>query len=198
MLQVVSPAQVCWLRQTHNRTPVYILRIEMKLTVSVRAYASLVLILCLLAAPVAVLAKKGEKNYKRGLEQERAMQWERAAQEFALAVAANPSDIEYQLHYRRAIFNASQRFMEQGRTLAEQGDFTGAYNAYRQAVRYDPINELAASEMERMLRLQREKEGLDPTNANGTNGGANRPTGTPGNGTPPGAPARPPPRPAGT
>jgi general secretion pathway protein D len=153
----------------------------MKLTVSVRAYASLVLILCLLAAPAAVLAKKGEKNYRRGLEQERAMQWERAAQEFALAVAANPSDIEYQLHYRRAIFNASQRFMEQGRTLAEQGDFAGAYNAYRQAVGYDPINELAVSEMERMLRLQREKEGRDPTGANGN--GANRLNGTPSTGS---------------
>jgi general secretion pathway protein D len=153
----------------------------MKLTASVRACASLVLILCLLAAPAAVLAKKGEKNYKRGLEQERAMQWERAAQEFALAVAASPSDIEYQLHYRRAIFNASQRFMEQGRTLAEQGDFTGAYNAYRQAVGYDPINELAASEMERMMRLQREKEGRDPANMNGN--GANRLNGTPSTGS---------------
>ena len=157
----------------------------MKLTVSVRGFASLLMILCLLAAPVAVLAKKGEKNYRRGIEQEKAMQWERAAQEFALAVAANPSDIEYQLHYRRAIFNASQRFMEQGRTLAEQGDFAGAYNAYRQAMGYDPINELAASEMERMLRLQREKEGRDPI-VNGTNGGTNgapnRSNGTPSTG----------------
>jgi len=156
----------------------------MKLTVSVRAFASLVVIMCLLAAPVAVLAKKGEKNYKRGLEHENAQQWERAAQEFALAVAASPSDIEYQLHYRRAIFNASQRFMEQGRTLAEQGDFTGAYNAFRQAMGYDPVNELAASEMARMLRLQREKEGLSK-NGNGNGGsapGPNRMNGTPGTG----------------
>ncbi|HJR09260.1 MAG TPA: secretin N-terminal domain-containing protein [Pyrinomonadaceae bacterium] len=156
----------------------------MKLTVSVRRFASLVMVLCLLAAPLAVMAKKGEKNYRRGLEHENAQQWERAAQEFALAVAASPSDIEYQLHYRRAIFNASQRFMEQGRTLAEQGDFTGAYNAYRQAMGYDPINELAASEMERMLRLQREKEGRDPNDANGTNGIStpNRLNGTPSTG----------------
>lgn len=156
----------------------------MKFTVSVRGFASLVVMLCLLAAPVSVLAKKGEKNFKRGIEQEKAMQWERAAQEFALAVAANPSDIEYQLHYRRAIFNASQRFMEQGRTLAEQGDFTGAYNAYRQAFGYDPINELAVSEMERMLRLQREKEGRDPNEGtNGIRGGANRSNGTPSTGS---------------
>ena len=130
----------------------------MKHSVHARSLASLVVALCLLAAPVAVLAKKGDKNYKRGLEAEKAKQWEQAAQEFALAVAANPSDMEFQLHYRRSLFNASQKFMEQGRTLSESGDYTGAYNAYRQAYGYDPVNELAQAEMGRMLRLQREKE----------------------------------------
>lgn len=130
----------------------------MKHSVHARSLASLVVALCLLAAPVAVLAKKGDKNYKRGLEAEKAKQWEQAAQEFALAVAANPSDMEFQLHYRRSLFNASQKFMEHGRTLAESGDYTGAYNAFRQAYGYDPVNELAQAEMGRMLRLQREKE----------------------------------------
>src|SRR5918998_3553963 len=137
------------------------MRFEMKHSVHARPFASLLVVLCLLAAPVAVLAKKGEKNFKRGVEHEKAQQWERAAQEFALAVAANPSEMEFQLHYRRALFNASQKFMEQGRTLAEQGDYRGAYNAYRQAYGYDPVNELAVAEMERMLRLQREREGAN-------------------------------------
>ena len=114
---------------------------------------------CLLAAPLAVLAKKGEKNYKQGLKYEAAQQWDKAAQEFTLAVAADPSSTEYQLHYRRAVFNASQSYMQQGRALAEQRDYIGAYNAFRQAYGYDPVNELALSEMERMLRLQREKTG---------------------------------------
>ncbi|MBA3323658.1 MAG: hypothetical protein H0T45_19725 [Pyrinomonadaceae bacterium] len=161
-------------------------------TYAARPLATAMVVLCLLAAPIAVLAKKGEKNYKRGLEHEAAQQWDRAAQEFALAVAASPSDTEYQLHYRRAIFQASQKFMEQGRTLFEQDDYKGAYNAYRQAYGYDPVNELALAEMQRMLRLQREKEGGDddgkpaaatgaqisPTayqpGANGTNGLAAR------------------------
>jgi general secretion pathway protein D len=136
---------------------------------------ALLLAFCLLAAPITAMAKKGEKNYKLGLEAERAQQWEKAAQEFALAVAANPSDTEYQLHYRRAIFNASQVFMQKGRALYEAGDYVGAYNAFRQAYGYDPVNELAASEMRRMLRLQREKEGLpadDEGGTNGTNGSA--------------------------
>lgn len=148
----------------------------MKSFTRTRSCASLLIVVCLLFAPMTVLAKKkGEKSFKRGLEHEMAQQWDKAAQEFALAVAALPSDPEYQLHYRRSIFNASQLFMQKGRALAEQGDYTGAYNAFRQAYGYDQVNELALSEMGRMLRLQREKEGLgdspDP-NLRGTDSGA--------------------------
>ena len=100
------------------------------------------------------------------MELEAAQQWDKAAQEFTLAVAADPSNMEYQLHFRRASFNASQTYMQQGRSLAEQRDFVGAYNAFRQAYGYDPVNELAVSEMERMLRLQGVKEGRNtPTGA---------------------------------
>ena len=132
----------------------------MKSFARARSFVALLLVAFMLAAPLPALAKKGEKNYKRGLQHEQAQQWDKAAQEFALAVAANPSDTEYQLHYRRAVFNASQVYMQQGRALHERGDFIGAYNAFRQAYRLDPVNELAAQEMDRMLRLQREKEGV--------------------------------------
>ncbi|HLM58351.1 MAG TPA: secretin N-terminal domain-containing protein [Pyrinomonadaceae bacterium] len=124
-----------------------------------RPSAALLLAFMLLASPLTALAKKGEKNFKRGIQAEQAQQWEKAAQEFALAVAANPSDTEYQLHYRRAVFNASQVFMTKGRALADQGDYVGAYNAFRTAYGLDPVNDLAVQEMDRVLRLQREKEG---------------------------------------
>jgi general secretion pathway protein D len=115
--------------------------------------------------PAAALGKKGDNNFKKGLEFEKAQQWEQAAQEFTLAVAANPSNVEYQLHYRRAMFNASQSFMTQGRALAERQDYLGGYNAFRQAFAYDPVNQLAVSEMERMLRLQSIKDGGPATPA---------------------------------
>ena len=38
------------------------------------------------------------------------------------------------------VFNASQTYMQQGRALAEQRDYVGAYNAFRQAYGYDPVN----------------------------------------------------------
>jgi general secretion pathway protein D len=140
----------------------------MKLKIQPRMLISFLLTFCLLLLPITAMAKKGDKNFKRGMEHEAAQQWEKAAQEFMLAVAANPADAEYQLHFRRASFNASQSFMQQGRSLAEQRDYVGAYNAFRQAYGYDAVNELAVSEMERMLRLQSVKDGTNGTgNGNG-------------------------------
>ena len=138
-----------------------------------RTLISLILALSLLSMPLTVFAKKGDKNFRRGMDYEKAQQWDKAAQEYTLAVAADPSNMEYQLHFRRASFNASQSYMQQGRSLAERGDYAGAYNAFRQAYGYDSVNELAVSEMERMLRLQAIKDGKAPgsnNNGNGSNG----------------------------
>ncbi|HLM56517.1 MAG TPA: secretin N-terminal domain-containing protein [Pyrinomonadaceae bacterium] len=115
------------------------------------------LLLCFI--PAAALSGKGQKNYKRGVEHEAGQQWEKAAEEFALALAAEPSNPEYQLHYRRAVFNASQVFMQQGAAMLERGDYVGAYNAFRRAHAYDASNQLASSMMERTLSLQLEKSG---------------------------------------
>jgi general secretion pathway protein D len=138
----------------------------MKNNTRARTLISLLLAFSLLALPFTAFAKKGDKNFKRGMDYEKQQQWDKAAQEYTLAVAADPSNMEYQLHFRRASFNASQTYMQQGRSLSERGDFVGAYNAFRQAYGYDPVNELAVSEMERMLRLQAVKEGR--ANPNGT------------------------------
>src|ERR1700694_3767992 len=95
----------------------------MKSINTLRSLASLIVVACLLAVPVGAWGKKGREHYDRGMKYEQAQQWEKAAQEFTLAVAADPSSVEYQLHYRRAVFNASQTFMQQGRALAEQRDY---------------------------------------------------------------------------
>src|SRR5437764_2234215 len=133
-----------------------------------KSIVSLFVLTCLLAVPVSALGKKGKDHFNRGMKYEQAQQWEKAAQEFTLAMAADPSNVDYQLHYRRACFNASQTFMQQGRSLAEQRDYVGAYNAFRQAFGYDPVNQLAVSEMERMLRLQEVKEGKAPATSDNT------------------------------
>ncbi|MEP6920996.1 MAG: secretin N-terminal domain-containing protein [bacterium] len=147
-----------------------------------RICVSLLLTFCFVMLPITAFAKKGDKNFKRGMQFEAAQQWEKAAQEFTLAVASDPANVDYQLHFRRASFNASQAYMQQGRALAEQQDFIGAYNAFRQAYGYDPVNELAVSEMERMLRLQSVKDGTNG-NANGNGNGNGAHAGEPSDGT---------------
>src|SRR5947209_4264438 len=136
----------------------------MKLQPRWHSIVSLVIVACFLAVPLSAVGKpfgkKGKDHFDRGMKYEQAQQWEKAAQEFTLALAADPSNVDFQLHYRRAVFNASQSFMQQGRALAEQRDYVGAYNAFRQAFGYDPVNQLAVSEMERMLRLEQVKQGL--------------------------------------
>jgi general secretion pathway protein D len=140
---------------------------------------SLVVVLCLLAVPMTAFGKKGKDHFNRGIKFEQAQQWEKAAQEFMLAVAADPSNAEFQLHYRRSCFNASQMFMSQGRSLAEQRDYIGAYNAFRQAFGYDPVNQLAVSEMERMLRLQDVKTGMSAPQTSGDTSKTSDNNGTP-------------------
>src|SRR5438874_7380112 len=162
----------------------------MKLKIRWHSLVSLIVVVCLLSTPVFAFGKKGKEHFDRGMKFEQAEQWEKAAQEFTMAVAADPANADYQLHYRRSIFNASQSFMQQGRALAEQRDFVGAYNAFRQAFGYDPVNQLAVSEMERMLRLQEVKQGLIVSNTATANDANAKTDDSLGGGTPAQPPTR--------
>lgn len=108
----------------------------------------------MLAAPLGAFAADGKKHFNNGLKFEENRQWDKAAQEFALAVSEKPSNVEYTLHLQRALVSAAIMLVERGDSLAEKKDFNSAYNAYRQAFSYDPSNELALVKMRRMLEFQ--------------------------------------------
>lgn len=110
-----------------------------------------------LLSPVSVLAYgDGKKFFKEGMRHEAAEEWDKAAEAFAMAVSESPKNPEYRLHLRRALFNASQQYMQKGRQAADAKDYEGAFTAFRKAYAFDPVNELAKSEMARMIRLQEE------------------------------------------
>ena len=118
------------------------------------------LLLFSLFSPVAVLAMgDGKRFFKEGMRAEAEEDWDKAAEQFALAIADNPRNAEYRLHYVRALFNASQMYIRKGNSLAAEKDYEGAYNAYRKSYAYDPTNELAKAEMERVARLYKEANG---------------------------------------
>lgn len=126
---------------------------------------SLLILFCLLSPTAALAFGDGKKHFKAGVKHETAEEWDKAAESYALAVAENPKDAEYKLRLTRALFNASQMYMKKGATQAEMKDYVGAYNFFRKAYAFDSTNELAKSEMNRMVRLQEEVlKGKDPDN----------------------------------
>lgn len=107
-----------------------------------------------LMVPVMALAGDGKKYYKAGLKFEENRQWDKAAEQFALASAEKPSNVEYQLHLQRALVNAAVLLVERADMLADKKDYSAAYNIYRQAFSYDRGNEMALIKMRRMLEAQ--------------------------------------------
>lgn len=104
----------------------------------------------------AAAAPDGKKHFNQGMKHESAEEWDKAVEEFALAVSETPKNPEYRLHLTRSLFNASQMYMKRGSSAANEKDYVGAYAAFRRAYAFDPTNELARSEMDRMVRLQKD------------------------------------------
>lgn len=128
----------------------------MKKSAYIRFVLTFLLVFSMLS-PTAVLAMgDGKKFFKEGMKAEASEDWDKAAEQFALAISENPKNPEYRLHYTRALFNASQMYMRKGNSQANEKDYKGAYDMFRKAYAYDPTNELAKAEMERMARLYKE------------------------------------------
>ena len=87
----------------------------MKQSAYARFSITLFLIITLLS-PTLILAteKEGKKHFSDGMKAEASEKWDNAAEEFALAVVADPKNPEYRLHYQRALFNASQMYVKKG------------------------------------------------------------------------------------
>src|SRR5258705_1985021 len=128
----------------------------MKRSITVRFFVTLLLLLSMLSPVAAAAFVDGKKHFKEGMKHEDSQEWDKAVEEFALAVSDSPKNPEYRLHLTRSLFNASQMFMKKGTTAAKEKDYEAAYLAFRRAYAFDPTNELAQSEMARMVRLQKD------------------------------------------
>jgi general secretion pathway protein D len=133
----------------------------MKKSSTARRSLALTLTICL-SLPSTCFAggKAGKKNFKEGVKYETAEQWDLAAQQYALAVAGEPDNVEYRLRLLRAMQMASLMFTARGDMLEAKNDFAGAYHAYARASTYDPTNETTRIKMARMIEQQKAQAGL--------------------------------------
>lgn len=142
----------------------------MKRSTNVAFFVSILLIFSMLAPTAAFAFGDGKKHFREGMKYEASEEWDRAVEEFALAVTESPKNPEYRLHLTRALFNASQMYIKKGTMAANEKDYAAAYTAFRRAYAFDPTNELAKSEMERMVRLQRDLVESTPDGKKDANG----------------------------
>src|SRR5262245_40683744 len=96
-----------------------------------------------MTVPISAFASDGKKHFKEGMKYELNKQWDKAAEQYALATAESPSNSEYSLFYQRSLVNAAIMMVERGDMFYEQKDYNAAYQTYRKAYSYDPSNELA-------------------------------------------------------
>lgn len=147
----------------------------MKRSNYLRILLSLLLVMAMLSPVSALAFGDGKKHFKVGIKYEAAEDWDKASEEFALAVSENPANPEYKLHLLRALFNASQMYIKKGTLAAKEKDYENAYTYFRKAYAFDPTNELAKSEMERMVRLQKGINEETPADAKDNKDPAGRP-----------------------
>lgn len=90
----------------------------------------------------------GRVNFERGRRYEKAAQWDKASDEFLLALAAQPAKEAYQKHYLQAINNLNAPLWQRGQEAFKQGNFALAYQLWRQAFANNPLDDciLSASE----------------------------------------------------
>jgi general secretion pathway protein D len=113
------------------------------------------MLIWVMCVPVAgAAATNGKKYFKEGIQYAEAKRWDKAAERLALAVAEEPSNIEYQLHLQTALVNAAIMYVALGDRLAAEKDYNAAYRAYQQAYAFDATNVNTQVKMRHMLEAR--------------------------------------------
>jgi general secretion pathway protein D len=113
------------------------------------------MVVWVMCVPIAgAAAANGKKHFKEGIHYAQARRWDKAAERLALAVAEEPSNIEYQLHLQSALVNAAIMYVDLGDRLAAGKDYNAAYRAYQQAYAFDAANVNTLVKMRHMLEAQ--------------------------------------------
>jgi general secretion pathway protein D len=91
--------------------------------------------------------------YKRGERAEATKNFETAMTEFKAALDKDPGNIEFQLKYDQARYNAAFQHFEAGRRAMDQEDYPTAKAEYTRVLEIDPTHVLANQELKRVDAL---------------------------------------------
>jgi general secretion pathway protein D len=130
-----------------------------RLVVKLVAPAALLAVLMTLVLPLAARTRKGDKFAAEGLKFETQKEYDKALEQYELALDTDTSDITYQLLTRRVRFQAGQLHVNAGLKLRNDGKLDEALAEFNRAYTIDPSSTSAEQEIRRTLRMiEREKQ----------------------------------------
>src|SRR5262245_43039922 len=111
-------------------------------------------LLALLAVLAISLAGCGaSKAYKRGLNAEYSKNFDTAMAEYKIALDKDPENIEYQLKYEQARFNAALSHFEAGRRAVDKAEYQTAKAEFTRTLEIDPTHVLAQQQLDKVNDL---------------------------------------------
>jgi len=100
--------------------------------------------------------------FKRGTRAEVARDYETAMEQYRIALASDPANIEYRLKYEQTRFTAAYEHFQKGRRALEVGDADTARTEFRRAAEIDPSHDFAKQELADVERLIQSRTAKQP------------------------------------
>jgi general secretion pathway protein D len=97
--------------------------------------------------PLQARTRKGDKPFAQGRVFEEKKDWDNALDSYRKALAADPSDIQYQMAVQKSRFQASQAHVEKGAKIRSQGLLGDAMLEFQRAFAIDPGSTIAVQEV---------------------------------------------------
>jgi general secretion pathway protein D len=105
------------------------------------------------AGPLSAGTRKGDKFMAQGTDAEVRKEYDKALEFYEKALETDPGDVAYLLAVQRVRFQASQKHVDNGRDLREQGKLDEALAEFQKGFAIDPSSAIAESEMRRTSQL---------------------------------------------
>src|ERR1051326_7814939 len=105
----------------------------------------------LIAISVAGCAES--KAYKRGSQADATKDFDTAMAEYKIALDKNPKDIENQLKYNQARYNAAFQHFEAGRRAVDKQDYETAKMEFTRTLEIDPAHPLAEQQLQKVNEI---------------------------------------------
>jgi general secretion pathway protein D len=119
------------------------------------AFPLLLLLSCFAAfGSVRAEAQSASKLDKQGQDAEARQNYDKAYEDYRLAIQKKPTDLRYKADFERVRFLAAVAHVDRGRVLRQSGDLNGALTEFHRALQIDGGNQTAQQEIDLIEQSQ--------------------------------------------